>query len=101
MNNLRQVTMRDITYIDNFREGLRNFHKTQKVGVMGILNVTPDSFFDGGVNASAKEAIKSGLEMMRSGADIIDIGGASSRPVSETVSAKEEWSRVPVSPSCH
>ena len=94
MNNLRQVTMRDITYIDNFREGLRNFHKTPKVGVMGILNVTPDSFFDGGVNASAKEAITSGLEMIRIGADIIDVGGASSRPGSETVSAKEEWSRV-------
>ena len=94
MNNLRQVTMRDITYIDKFREGLQNFHKSSDVGIMGILNVTPDSFYDGGVNLSVKAAIASGLKMKRDGADIIDIGGASSRPGSQSISAAEEWSRV-------
>ena len=94
MNNLRQVTMRDITYIDKFREGLRNFHKSADVGIMGILNVTPDSFYDGGINFSVKTAIASGLKMKRDGADIVDIGGASSRPGAQSVSASEEWSRV-------
>ena len=86
--------MRDITYIDKFREGLRNFHKSADVGIMGILNVTPDSFYDGGVNFSVETAIASGLKMKRDGADIIDIGGASSRPGSQSVSASEEWARV-------
>ena len=91
---MRQVTMRDITYIDKFREGLRNFHKSADVGIMGILNVTPDSFYDGGINFSVETAIASGLKMKRDGADIIDIGGASSRPGAQSVSASEEWSRV-------
>ena len=86
--------MRDITYIDKFREGLRNFHKSADVGIMGILNVTPDSFYDGGINFSVKTAIASGLKMKRDGADIVDIGGASSRPGAQSVSASEEWSRV-------
>jgi len=86
--------MRDITYIDKFREGLRNFHKSADVGIMGILNVTPDSFYDGGINFSVETAIAAGLKMKRDGADIVDIGGASSRPGAQSVSASEEWSRV-------
>ena len=86
--------MRDITYIDKFREGLRNFHKSADVGIMGILNVTPDSFYDGGINFSVETAVASGLKMKRDGADIVDIGGASSRPGAQSVSASEEWSRV-------
>ena len=86
--------MRDITYIDKFREGLRNFHKSADVGIMGILNVTPDSFYDGGINFSVETAVAAGLKMKRDGADIIDIGGASSRPGAQSVSASEEWSRV-------
>ena len=86
--------MRDITYIDKFREGLRNFHTSSDVGIMGILNVTPDSFYDGGINFSIKAAVNSGLKMQRDGANIIDIGGASSRPGSAPVSAFQEWSRV-------
>ena len=91
---MRQVTMRDITYIDKFREGLRNFHKSADVGIMGILNVTPDSFYDGGINFSVETAVAAGLKMKRDGADIVDIGGASSRPGAQSVSASEEWSRV-------
>jgi dihydropteroate synthase len=86
--------MRDITYIDKFREGLRNFHKSADVGIMGILNVTPDSFYDGGINFSVETAVAAGLKMKRDGADIVDIGGASSRPGAQSVSASEEWSRV-------
>jgi len=62
--------------------------------VMGILNVTPDSFADGGLHLDPAVAIASGLEMIKEGADIIDIGGESTRPGAERVSAEEEQSRV-------
>lgn len=63
--------------------------------IMGILNVTPDSFSDGGLFFdSPKDAIKHGLKLMDDGADIIDVGGESSRPGAKPVSADEEKSRV-------
>jgi len=62
--------------------------------VMGILNVTPDSFADGGLHLDPAVAIARGLEMIQEGADIIDIGGESTRPGAERVSAEEEQSRV-------
>jgi len=62
--------------------------------VMGILNVTPDSFADGGRHADPETAIAAGLEMIAAGADIIDIGGESTRPGAEPVSAEEEMRRV-------
>lgn len=62
--------------------------------VMGILNMTPDSFSDGGMFGSVEDALKYALKMEENGADIIDIGGESSRPGSEPVSAKDELDRV-------
>lgn len=62
--------------------------------VMGILNVTPDSFADGGVNFETHIAINRGLEMIDEGVDIIDIGGESTRPGAMRVSAEEEQARV-------
>jgi len=62
--------------------------------VMGIVNVTPDSFSDGGVNADAERAIASGIRMMEDGADILDVGGESTRPGSEGVPEAEELRRV-------
>ncbi|MDD5503198.1 MAG: dihydropteroate synthase [Candidatus Thermoplasmatota archaeon] len=62
--------------------------------VMGVLNVTPDSFSDGGKFFDASAALKRALEMVKEGADIIDIGGESTRPGSEPVSADEESKRV-------
>jgi len=62
--------------------------------VMGILNVTPDSFSDGGRFFERKEAIAHGERMASEGADIIDVGGESTRPGSEPVSAQEEKRRV-------
>jgi dihydropteroate synthase len=62
--------------------------------VMGVLNVTPDSFSDGGRFFDAGAAIARALEMERQGADLIDIGGESTRPGSEGVSAEEELCRV-------
>jgi len=61
---------------------------------MGILNVTPDSFSDGGRYNSTDAAVERGLEMVEEGADIIDIGGESTRPGSERVSEETELKRV-------
>ncbi len=62
--------------------------------LMGVLNVTPDSFSDGGRFFQTKAAIKRAEEMVKEGADIIDIGGESTRPGSEPVSLEEELARV-------
>lgn len=62
--------------------------------VMGILNVTPDSFSDGGEYFDAKKAIARGLEMLEEGATIIDVGGESTKPGAERVSMDEELTRV-------
>lgn len=61
---------------------------------MGILNVTPDSFSDGGNNATYEAAIRSAEEMVKAGADIIDVGGESTRPGYTVVSDDEELGRV-------
>jgi dihydropteroate synthase len=62
--------------------------------VMGVVNVTPDSFSDGGVNFSADDAIASARRMVEEGASIVDVGGESTRPGSEGVSIDEELRRV-------
>ena len=62
--------------------------------IMGILNVTPDSFADGGKHDTYEKAVARGLEMISEGVDIIDIGGESTRPGAARVSAAEEQARV-------
>jgi dihydropteroate synthase len=62
--------------------------------VMGIVNVTPDSFSDGGVNFRADDAVASARRMVDEGAAIIDVGGESTRPGAAPVSAKEELRRI-------
>jgi dihydropteroate synthase len=66
----------------------------KKVLVMGILNVTPDSFSDGGKFQGVEKALEHAREMVEEGADIIDVGGESTRPGFSTVSAEEELARV-------
>lgn len=69
----------------------------RKTYVMGIINVTPDSFSDGGRYFTKEDALKRALELVKAGADIIDIGGESTRPGAKTVSAREQIKRtVPV-----
>lgn len=69
-----------------------------QVQIMGVLNATPDSFYDGGRYSDPKVAVERGLEMVEEGAAIVDIGGESSRPplygVAEAVSVAEECARV-------
>lgn len=62
--------------------------------VMGIVNVTPDSFSDGGRFDSARQAIEHGLRLRQEGADLLDVGGESTRPGAQPVSVQEELDRV-------
>jgi dihydropteroate synthase len=68
--------------------------KLDRPRVVGILNVTPDSFSDGGSYGSADEAVAHGLRMVEEGVDMLDIGGESTRPGADDVSVEEELSRV-------
>lgn len=66
----------------------------KRTHVMGVLNVTPDSFSDGGLFLEREKAIEHGIAMAKEGADIIDIGGESTRPFSKPISSDEEIDRV-------
>jgi dihydropteroate synthase len=74
--------------------GHRKVRLGERTLIMGTLNVTPDSFSDGGLYLDPATAIGRGLELVRQGADWIDVGGESTRPGSQPVSAQEESRRV-------
>ena len=74
--------------------GNKEFDLKNNTYVMGILNVTPDSFSDGGKFNNVYSAIEAAKKMVEDGADIIDIGGESTRPGAEYVSVEEELNRV-------
>ncbi|MES1147511.1 MAG: dihydropteroate synthase, partial [bacterium] len=61
---------------------------------MGVLNVTPDSFSDGGDFIEQEAAIAHAHHMVREGAHIIDVGGESTRPGAQSIDAEEEWTRI-------
>lgn len=74
--------------------GGRTFTFGARTYVMGVVNVTPDSFSDGGRYASTDAAIAHGLRLAEAGADVLDVGGESTRPGAQPVSAEEELARV-------
>lgn len=74
--------------------GKKNFEIGKRTYMMGILNITPDSFSDGGKFNNIELAVKHAKEMIAEGADIIDVGGESTRPSHTPVSEKEELERV-------
>ena len=74
--------------------GSSEFDFSHNTYVMGILNVTPDSFSDGGLHKTVEDAVEHALKMAEEGAAIIDIGGESTRPGYEPVSSEEETKRV-------
>jgi len=74
--------------------GDRIYRYRERTLIMGVLNITPDSFSDGGRFLSPGDAVGRGLAMVDEGADIIDIGGESTRPGADPVSAEEEMARV-------
>ncbi len=72
----------------------RTVDLSKRAMIMGVLNVTPDSFSDGGEFFSAEKAVEQGKRMAEEGAQIIDVGGESTRPGAEAVSAEDEIARV-------
>src|SRR5258707_13568263 len=74
--------------------GRRTIILGERTLVMGVLNVTPDSFSDGGKFFRVADAVKAALAMERAGADILDIGAESTRPGSTGISAEEELERL-------
>ncbi len=74
--------------------GNRHLHLGERTLVMGILNVTPDSFSDGGSYFTTEQAVAHAEKLIEDGADILDVGGESTRPFSDTVSETEEIRRV-------
>jgi len=72
----------------------RNCTLGQRTWLMGILNITPDSFSDGGLYYNKQNAVNRGLQLIEEGADILDIGGESSRPGSDPITAEEEKKRI-------
>jgi dihydropteroate synthase len=83
-------------FVDSFllRTSRREMNLGERTLIMGIINVTPDSFSDGGRFDSPEKAVEEGIRMAEEGADILDIGGESTRPGSDPVSPEEEMRRV-------
>lgn len=94
--------MRPVIFKRTYRCGDTNLELGNRTLIMGILNVTPDSFSDGGLWDHPDKAVEHALRMAADGADIIDIGGESTRPGHKPVGLEEELARVlPVIESIH
>ncbi len=92
--NIKKIVKQDIKKIISKRNNfLKNIDFSQS-SIMGILNLTPDSFSDGGKFNKRTKSFKHISNMIYSGADIIDVGGESTRPGSKTINPKQEWKRV-------
>src|SRR6267154_3111296 len=74
--------------------GDRIFDLSRQGLIMGVLNITPDSFFDAGKFFAVERAVEHGLKMAAEGAHIVDVGGESTRPGSQAITAEEELRRV-------
>ena len=90
----RQKIQKDLKKISLKRKNFLKKISFETPIIMGILNLTPDSFSDGGKFNHKNRSLKHISEMIKSGATIIDIGGESTRPGSKTVNSKDEWNRI-------
>src|SRR5262245_31551110 len=81
-------------WASRWRLRTRTLDLSQRPLVMGIINVTPDSFSDAGQFFDPQRAIQHGLQLAAEGADLLDVGGESTRPYSEAVDAQEELRRT-------
>ena len=91
---LRKQINLDLKKIKSKKNNFANLNFKKTPNIMGVLNLTPDSFSDGGKFNSKRKGINHALKMFKSGADIIDVGGESTRPGSHTVNKKVEWKRI-------
>ena len=98
LNSLPKLLNKKITLdLKNITSKKKNFSNLnfQKIpNIMGVLNLTPDSFSDGGKFNTKNKGVKHAMQMLKSGANIIDVGGESTRPGSKAINEKLEWARI-------
>jgi len=92
--SLREKIDKDIKVITKKNNNFSNLNFNKIPNIMGILNLTPDSFSDGGRFNKKKAGLKHAFDLFKLGADIVDVGGESTRPGSRSISEKEEWARI-------
>ncbi|MBD1109386.1 dihydropteroate synthase [Pelagibacterales bacterium SAG-MED50] len=92
--SLKKLIKLDLEKIRSKKKNFSNLNFIQIPNIMGVLNLTPDSFSDGGKFNTKNKGLKHALEMFNSGANIIDIGGESTRPGSKAIDNKTEWKRI-------
>ena len=91
---VKKVVKKDLKNIVSKRSNFLKNVNFSETSIMGVLNLTPDSFSDGGKFNSKKKSFNHILDMIKSGANIIDIGGESTRPGSNTITSQSEWKRI-------
>jgi dihydropteroate synthase len=91
---IKKTVLKDIKNIVFKRTNLNKYSNISAPLIMGVLNLTPDSFSDGGLYLQSKKAFTHINNMISKGADIIDVGGESTRPGSKTIAYKVEWMRL-------
>ena len=93
-NDLKKKINLDIKKINSKKKNFSNFNFKKIPNILGVLNLTPDSFSDGGKFDNKSNGVKHAIQMFEAGANIIDVGGESTRPGSKAVSVKLEWKRL-------
>ena len=93
-SHIKKIVKKDLNLIKKKKKNFISLNFKNTPNIMGILNMTPDSFSDGGKFNRIDEAKKQLKYLFKSGANLVDIGGESTRPGSTAISAKEEWNRI-------
>jgi len=92
--SLREKINKDLKIITKKNNNFSNLNFNKTPNIMGVLNLTPDSFSDGGKFNKKKVGLKHAFDLFKFGADIVDVGGESTRPGSKSISEKKEWNRI-------
>ena len=93
-NDLKKKVNLDIKKIKNKKKNFSNLEFKKVPNILGVLNLTPDSFSDGGKFNTKKKGINHAIKLYKEGADLIDVGGESTRPGSKEVNKEDEWNRI-------
>ena len=91
---LKKKIENDIKLIIKKNKNFSNLNFKKNPNIMGILNLTPDSFSDGGKFNKKETGLKHAIDLFKFGADIVDVGGESTRPGSKSIDEKKEWNRI-------
>ncbi len=93
-NQLKKKVNSDLKKIKSKKKNFSNLNFKKIPNLLGVLNLTPDSFSDGGKFNSKNKGVKHAVDLLNSGADLIDVGGESTRPGSKAISETQEWNRI-------